>query len=723
MAENSPADTPLVANDLDFSCVSCGDKVEDLQCLPCLHSVSVCEKGECREKLIEDRVSCSQCKEVFAFPVDGFPCHSFAKRKAFSKVREEEGTFCCADHDPPQLAVSFCSNCPGPLCEECRSAHRSVAILKKHQLTSLDEALRRGLIDKEETPICPTHNEQMKYFCQDCEDVICMACQAVGPHQSHRVVFVDEGVNDNTRQPLLASIESANNRLERMATLVQDVDHQLFRLHRQCTQSKEDVAKVKNCMIEAVTDRCALLLVKVDDAEQGRRKNLEEYKKGLQYKMNQLEQFTIFIEEIIRNGTTREQLSVCRMVSQRISILTSTPIPPPPPSSSNIHFLAEKREDVEKLLSSMGCVSLGAHPLNCTMEGLNVSSKTAVCRSWSLSFKVITGDHNQNQCLFGGEIVRAVLIQTTRGVPVFGTVEDQEDGTYRVKFTSVPNQSELVVTVNGCNVRGCPVEVRVSDPNTIKQEIRDPQKKREFAALSFTKRGLLLATDNKNNDICVFDTNGKLVRTFKVQETGLYIMNGIVELSNGNIAVSLYSHKRINVYSRHGVYVKQFGADRLNGPSGMVINDKGQLFVAEYKGQRVSVYSEDGEFQYCFGARGTQRKESINPVQVSIAQDGLVYVSDRDSNLVQVFQQDGQFIRCFGKDVLNEPTGLSLTKDGHIVVASWSSHKLSIFAPSGECVHEVKGSDFGLRCAFGVAISNDGCIFVSDFGNFRIVKL
>ena len=716
-------DTPLVVNDLDFSCVTCGDKVEKLQCLPCLHSVSVCEGKECREKLIKNKVSCSQCEEVFDFPVDGFPCHSFAKRRALSKVREEEGTFCCADHDPPQLAVAFCSNCPGPLCEECRSAHQTVALLKKHQLTSLDEALTKGLIDKEETPICPTHKEPMKYFCQDCEDVICIACQAVGAHQSHRVVFVDEGVNDNTRQPLLASIESASNRLERMATSVQDVDLQLFKLHRQCTQSKEDIAEVKNYMIEAVTNRCAFLSVKVEDVEHERRKDLEEYKKGLQYKMNQLEQFTISTKEIIVNGTTREQLSVCKLVSQRISTLTSTTIPLPPPSSSNIHFLAEKKEDVEKVLSTMGRLSLGAHPSNCNIEGLNVSNQTVICRSWSLSFKVITGDHNQNQCLFGGEIVRAVLIPTTRGVPVFGAVEDQEDGTYRVNFTSVPNQSELVVTVNGCNVRGCPVEVRVSDPNTIKQEIRDPQKKREFAALSFTKQGLLLATDNKNNDICVLDANGKLVRTFKVQEAGLYIMNGIVELSNGNIAVSLYSHKRINVYSRHGVYVKQFGSDRLNGPSGMAINNKGQLFVAEYKGQRVSVYSEDGEFQYCFGSGETEREESINPVQVSIGEDGLVYVSDRDFNLVQVFQQDGQFVRCFGKDVLDEPTGLSLAKDGHIVVASWSSDKLSIFTPSGECVHEVKGSDFGLRCAFGVAISNDGRIFVSDFGNFRIVKL
>ena len=50
------------------------------------------------------------------------------------------------------------------------------------------------------------------------------------------------------------------------------------------------------------------------------------------------------------------------------------------------------------------------------------------------------------------------------------------------------------------------------------------------------------------------------------------------------------------------------------------------------------------------------------------------------------------------------------TKDGHIVVASESVHKLSIFSPRGECVHEVK--DVGLSKPFGVAVTDDGSIFL-----------
>ena len=114
-------------------------------------------------------------------------------------------------------------------------------------------------------------------------------------------------------------------------------------------------------------------------------------------------------------------------------------------------------------------------------------------------------------------------------------------------------------------------------------------------------------------------------------------------------------------------------------------------FVADYRGDKVCVYSEDGEFQYSFGSKGLQLGQFDSPdaEQICIAQDGLVYVSDHSNNRVQIFQQNGCCVREFRDYALNGPTGLALTKDGHIivtVVASQNSHKRSIFFTSGECV-------------------------------------
>ena len=716
-----PAGTPLVAKHLDFSCVSCGDKVNVLNCLPCLHSVSVCEKKECRQNLLDRKASCSHCKDTFPFPAEGFPHYTFAERKFVAKQLEEEGIFCYAEHESPQLAVVFCSICPGPLCEECHSLHRTAPIFKKHKFTALQEAVKGGIVDQGNL-LCCTHNEPLKCFCQDCEVLICTVCPVVGPHQSHRVLFVDKEVGEMNKQPLIQCIKAAKKKIDKMSSAVRDIDDRLFTLREEGNRCKEDIAELKNRIIEAVTNRCTVLVSEVEEAEEKRIRDLEEHKKTLEDRMKQLEHFKTSAEDIVHDGTTREQLSVHKAMIRRASMLTSTPIPPPPSSSSSIHFVSEKREETEKILSQVGRLSLGADPETSTMEGLTIANNTVECRPWNvpLMLKVVTRDHSGSQCAFGGENVVSVLTPTTCGVPVLGKVEDNGDGTYQVIFVSVPSEDcELFVTVNDVHMKGSPVNVKVCYPNTIKQTIRD-DKERWFRALVYTKQGTLLATDNENEEVCTFAKNGEMLNSFKVQDPWIYV-DGIASLSDGNIAVSLYSRNCIAVYRPNGELVKEFGSDRLRGPKGLAVNNKGQLFVAEWNAHRVSVYSENGEFQYSFGSKGSQPGEFTCPEQICIGQDGLVYVCDHGNNRVQVFQQNGHFARQFGKGVVNVPIGLALTRDGHIVVASWSADKLSIFSPSRECVHEVK--DVGLKNTYGVAVTDDGFIFVADSGNGRIVKL
>ena len=717
-----PLDTSLVAKHLDFSCFSCGDKVDILSCLPCLHSVSVCEKTKCRQNLLDRKASCSHCKEAFAYPAEGFPRYTFAERKAAANRREGEGALCCAEHESPQLAVVFCSDCPGPLCEECHKGHGMVAVLKKHKIKSLEDALKEGIASSTNLPLCPAHNKELECFCQDCEVLICTVCPVVGPHHSHRVLFVDKEVGEMNKQPLIQCITGAEKRMDKMSSAVRDIDDQLFTLHEEGNRCKEDIAELKDRMIEAVTNRCAVLVSEVEETEKKRRRDLEEHKKTLQDQMKQLEHFKTSAKDIVHDGTTREQLSVRKAVIQRASTLMSTPIPPPPPSSSSMCFISEKREEVEKILSQVGRLHLGADPETSTMEGLTIANNTVECRPWNLPLmlKVVTRDHRGSQCAFGGENVVSVLTPTTCGVPVLGKVEDNGDGTYQVIFVSVPSEEcELSVTVNGVHMKGSPVNVKMRYPNTIKQEIK-ASKGRKFGAVAFTKQGTLLATADVTQEVCCFAESGKLQNSFHVRNCGGNL-DGIASLSDGNIAVSLGKMNRVAVYRPNGVFVKEFGSGRLNRPGGLAVNNKGQLFVAEWSGHRVSVYSENGEFQYSFGSGGSQPGEFHCPDQICMGQDGLLYVGDRCNHRVQVFQQDGRFVRQFGNGDLNKPTGLALTKDGHIVVASESAHTLSIFLPSGECVHEVK--DVGLQEPFGVAVTDEGFIFVADLGNDRIVKL
>ena len=652
MAEPS-ADAPLVAKDLDSSCVSCEDEVEGLQRLPCLHSVNVCEKKKCREKLANNKVSCSACKEVFDFPVFGFPSYSFATK-------------------------------------------------------------------------CSHHGQSLQLYCEPCKVLICQLCKADGIHKEHAVLPVSEELVMENKRTLTACISKVDGEMETLNARMKEIDEKQVTLDRHFTDAKEEVDRIMEELITQLRTRRDSLISKLEQENRIGINNLKKYKGDFQFYHSKLAAYKTNMEKVVESAPRIEQISTSQIAVKRLESLIQT-TSHPSPSLPSIHFVnsrnKQQAKDSVEVLGSIESVS----PPNCTMSGVAVSDNVIHYGPWSVpfSFKVFTRDHSGSQCVFGGENVRAVLTPTTCGAPVLGEVEDNRDGTYRVEFKYVPsNQSELVVTVNGDRIKGSPVKVEIEYPTTIKQIIKDPKKKnRRFRALSFTKGGLLLATDGKNKNICVFNENGEFVEAFKVKSGGDH-MHGITELSDGNIAVSLSDKNRIAVYTPGGEFIRDFGSDRLKTPCGIAVNNEGQLFVAENSGNRLSVYSEDGRFQSRFGSKGSKPGEFNHPEQVCIAQDGLVYVSDCYNNRIQVFKQDGHFVHQFGNDVLSAPTGLALPKDGHVVAVTssqWHTNKLIIFTKSEKCVLE--SSDLGLYYPYGVAVNGRGIIYIADPDNHRIVKV
>ena len=140
-----------------------------------------------------------------------------------------------------------------------------------------------------------------------------------------------------------------------------------------------------------------------------------------------------------------------------------------------------------------------------------------------------------------------------------------------MEFKCVPsNQSKLVATVNGDHIKGSPVKVLAVSTPTVKHEIRDPDIKKSYVALSLRKDGSILTTDDESEELCIFNKNGKLVQSFRD------FLNGdtdLVELSDGNIAVGYHGERLIKVYTPHGELVKEFGSYELECPTGLAVNN------------------------------------------------------------------------------------------------------------------------------------------------------
>ena len=724
-----PAVPPLQSSELSLSCVGCGEKVEELKCLPCLHSLALCEKVECREKILHRSVSCKICEEVFSLSLKDLSDHPFALRKALSNQYRKKGVICQEEHEEERSAVSFCSTCDAFICQECVDHHKTRKFLKKHEMKPLQRVFEQGG-KKEDLFDCLKHNKNCELYCHTCEEMICHICRSIEPHHSHKVSYIDDKLEKSNKTTLTQCLSSVRTQRKAIRSALQEVQDSKASLQQQSENALGEIGGMKEHLFAMMSARCDGLAAEVREAEDKGRRELERRERELKVSLKKLDAFHCLSEEMNLNGTTEEQLSVTKKIVSRMSSLSSSISMPRASIQPSVGLKSCDREEVEKYISSLGSIHHSPHPPNCTMEGMEVKDNVITCRMrpWikkPLHLKVMTKDGRGNECR-GGEKVLAVLRPVTAGVPVFGKVADIRDGTYEVQFASVPSEKcHLSVTVGGHDVAGSPVEVKVvcgSVITAVKQAFKHPSGS-VYLGVAVGPDGLLYCSD-KRGQVTVLNRQGQVIRSFKVKNGGSLL--GIALSRTGNVIVSDFNNGYISIYTAAGEFVRQFGGKgedqgQLSYPCGVAVNKEGHIFVAECRGNCVSVFTEEGTFLYRFGHFGEAEGEFNCPSYILITPDDLVYVTDERNHCIQVFQQNGQFIRQFGNGIVKVPEGIAVTSDGHIVVTSYGANKLSIFTQDGQCVHEV--TDIGLNCPFGVAVDSDGLIYIADSNNRRVVVL
>ena len=130
--------------------------------------------------------------------------------------------------------------------------------------------------------------------------------------------------------------------------------------------------------------------------------------------------------------------------------------------------------------------------------------------------------------------------------------------------------------------------------------------------------------------------------------------------------------------------------------------------------------SEDGQFKYPYG--------------IAIDKNDILYVIDAFNYRMQKFSSDLEFLSKWGDQEsigfkLYMPHELAVTKDGNIIMSDRQNHRISVFSPDGVLIkrfgdfgegNDTAGSQFSEP--HGIAVNENGDIFVCDRYNFRIQK-
>jgi DNA-binding beta-propeller fold protein YncE len=135
------------------------------------------------------------------------------------------------------------------------------------------------------------------------------------------------------------------------------------------------------------------------------------------------------------------------------------------------------------------------------------------------------------------------------------------------------------------------------------------------------------------------------------------------------------------------------GADegQFASPRGISVASDGSLYVVDTGNSRIQHLSPQGEVLHVWGTRyegegSAPPGQFKEPWDVAVGPDGSVYVADTWNHRVQKFTADGQYLTSWGSGILSDPGNL-----------------LGFFGPRG------------------IAVNDQGQVFITDTGNKRIV--
>ena len=715
----------------NLTCPVCYQLFKNPKYLPCYHSY--CE--ECLEKMqVQSKIICPECRKEATVPAGGvkeLATNFFINRLVDDlilkkKVDGEQEVKCDkCDNDP---VVSFCPECNSFLCRICNDHHKSNMRYCGHAvvpLTDLKSNKDAHIQAKVKIPLCKEHDEQLKYYCETCDELVCMYC-TVKKHNGHH--------HDNVKQMATKhrnELKKITDPMEGMIKHLSEVHDNIEKMKKKTKRQGEEVDK----KIDGYYDELIEKLMKQKDEVKQQAHDAVSQK--LEVLTTQLEEVTLMQAELmsmkeltdaLEQSSDQEALSAKKQVSDCVQQLTN-------------EYKKLKFQPIKS--SAMDCVpTKDPFPLFVNLYAyvdpyateVNSLSQCALVGK-KVEFMIITKFKSGGTCSTGGSQV-CVQLKSFRGNVTAGEVRDNNDGSYMASFiTEQVGEAKLSVAINGEQIKGSPYNIivgrnykTISKPRKIVRNMGKPW------GIAFGKNGLWVVTDYSNHCVYMFDTWDRIVRKLGSSGSNIGQFNYPLGVAFDS---RVHSHLYVVDYGNHRVqkfdtnsnnYLLQFGNEgasdgQLNHPYGVTIHcDK--VYVADCGNKRISVFQTNGKYCISFGS-----DQLSGPHDVTVSVDNHLLVADYDNSCICTFTLDGHYVGKFGTPgsgwgQLRSPNSLITDSNGFIIVADTDNHRISVFDKHGNCLHcfGSNGSANGqFKHPYGITLSvNGSSIYVSDHGNKRI---
>lgn len=246
--------------------------------------------------------------------------------------------------------------------------------------------------------------------------------------------------------------------------------------------------------------------------------------------------------------------------------------------------------------------------------------------------------------------------------------------------------------------------------------------------------GNVYLVDAGNNRLIRFDRDLQPLRDIGGYggDEGLLSAPSYISADNNlNLYVADGGNQRISVFDIRLNYAKQIelidpdDPIKFGRPSGLKINQYGELWVADRDKSRIWIFSNIGSFDRSIGGIESTGGFLLNPAGMTSDAQGRTLVCDKGNSLIKIYDSFGIFLHEFGNKQMENPTGISVDKQGNIWVLDSKKPDLFCFDSRGELIFTPESLDpsgnYILKKPADLTVTPDNKLIISDFGNDRLL--
>lgn len=707
---------------VNTKCSLCNETYTIPKVLTCFHTF--CQP--CLEKLqvSAEKISCPECHQDTYLTPQGLTglMSDYAVSNILESFALESSTLHCTGCKSKDMsAVARCFDCANFLCSNCVMAHQFMHCFEGHRVMTMGELQgSKDDVKSEKAINCPRHkNDTLKYFCKTCSVPICKECTYMEHGRGHEYQFMSE-IGGKQIEDMRHTAEDAKLKAGELRGAAKGIEHTSNRLQVHYHKAQNDINDTHNFYIAMLEERKQESLKELDEIFNGKKVSLSTLAQKMHENIDRLYQGCDFLDKLLKHANSTEILLFKNFIDQCFqNLLNSVPDINNQLNMFDIEFVSNFQAIQTGIRNTFGYVRQGNELLQPITKPQPIArpngmapTSNGLSNSHIFEAPNLTKQYPSTNNLFYPaadtnpyEKWSSGLDIFHNGIDVFSTSSDPI-----IDLTSKLINTNLYPPKSQIKRQKMIYHCKFGEFGVLEGQFTEP------SGVAVNAQNDIIVADTNNHRIQIFDKEGRF--KFQFGECGkrdgqlLYPNRVAVVKTSGDIIVTERSPThQIQIFNQYGQFVRKFGANILQHPRGVTVDNKGRIVIVECKVMRVLIFDQYGNVLNKFGC--SKHLEFPNGVVVNDKEE--IFISDNRAHCVKVFNYQGVFLRQIGGEgITNYPIGVGINSAGEILVAdNHNNFNLTIFTQDGHLINALESKVKHAQC-FDVSLMDDGSVVLAS---------